>query len=162
MSEKDYPIERIYCKNIKARSKKEFILKLLPNENRGFFPETYYSDTNRLQCYRKAARSFRELFWLFKTRFKTATRKELAKILLDKRHSNIRMYYCDDVEMLMVTTNHGYSAIPSFINAEGHEYSMHLDEYFHEYGETFEDVLQLALQNKDFTYDDINLNPDVF
>lgn len=60
-----------------ARTKYNFI-KLYFEED---CPATFYKETNHNQCSRARSRTFKDLYYLTKTRFKSTTRLEVVKIL---------------------------------------------------------------------------------
>lgn len=154
-------MKRIYYKKgININNKRDFILRLFDEEK---FPTTYYEDTGFIQCKSTYRRSFLDIYWLFKSKFKTATKGELARILLDKRHYYIGMFYCDSINKLVVDIRDNTDDnIGSFINdnySPNNDY--YLNEEFLKEGPSFSKVVKYALRSNKFKLTDINLNKHV-
>jgi hypothetical protein len=156
-------MRKIYYKEGKdIKTKKEYLFSFFPNESDRYFKATYYVDNDRIQCYPTKGRSFMDIYWLMKSKFKTITKGELARMLLDKRNSNIRIYYCDEIKKLTITHDpYGYSGITSFINS-GDYSSVYLNKDYLKHGPSFGQIVKLALKSKKFTLNDIPLNENFF
>jgi len=91
-------MRKIYYKEgIHITNKKEYILTYL-NLNT---PTTYFIENDFIQCRPHRARTFNDLFLLLKAKFKTATKGDLARILLDEENSNdIGCVACPDVHQM--------------------------------------------------------------
>lgn len=158
-------MRKIYYKEGEhIRNKVDYIVNFINREKKvEGYPATYYRDNDFMQCRGVTGRSFKDLFWLFKSKFKTATKGELARILLNKRYSFISIYYCDSINKLVVTYK---SLIDSFINNEHSIFSndpvhigMYMNESYVKEGPNFDELLRYALRSKKFSLGDINLNP---
>lgn len=154
---------KIYYKEGKdIKTKREYLFSFFPNRSDRYFKATYYVDNDHIQCYPTKGRSFMDIYWLMKSKFKTITKGELARMLLDKRNSNIRIYYCDEIKKLTITHDpYGYSGIASFINSSDCS-NVYLNKNYLKYGPSFGQIVKLALKSKKFTLNDISLNETFF
>lgn len=139
-------------------NKKDYILKLFEDNK---FPATYYKDNDFIQCRRVYRRSFMDIFWLFKSKFKTATKGELARILLDKRNFKVGLFYCPDIGRLVldIRTN-DVVLMESFINDDTDLINCkYLREEYRREGPTFNKIVNYAFRSKSFKSNNINFNP---
>lgn len=153
--------EIYYKEGVNINNKRDFILKLFSGKK---FPTTYYKDTDFIQCRSTYRRSFLDIYWLFKSKFKTATKGELARILLDKRNHNIGMFYCDDINKLVLDIRTGDKAydVGSFINDDpNYGGTYFLNEEFLKEGPSFSKVVKYATRSSKFKLTDINISKHV-
>lgn len=140
--------EIYYKEGEHINSKSKYITNYINEGN----PTTLYKDTGFIQCREGRARSFEELFWLFKSRFKTATKGELSRILLDNNNSNIGTVACPSVNKLTVYNRNRQREWPSYTNNGRHVCSYgRLSSTTIKHGPQFYDILKYATRKKDFT-----------
>src|SRR6056297_1967943 len=153
-------MKRIYYKEDEnIDNKKDYILTFIKSGdyNGKYFPETYFKSSDRIQCRPTRRRSFSDIYALFKTKFKTATKGELARILLNKENGYIGLFYCDSTRKLMVD-NREHSAINSFINNNGNIMGPFMNHEYLKFGPSFTQVLNMALKSNKFALDNVKIN----
>jgi len=154
--------EIYYKEGEHINNKKEYIINFFKSHQKYCLPMTYYKDTGFIQCRRKMRRSFNDLFWLFKSKFKTATKGELARILLNKNNKFIGLFYCDDIGKTVLEHKHDDTDInvSGFINEpQEHTWRCHyMDESFPVEGPNFDKLVQYATRSKTFDVKDIEFS----
>lgn len=108
-------------------------------------PTTYYKHNNFVQCRGGKARTFNDLLLLLRSKFKTATRGDLARILLHKNNMNIvGCVPCSYVKQMTF-----YSVDKKLFGryAFNYEYSKHSTI---EKGPQWKDLVRWATRKKDF------------
>lgn len=135
-------MNKIYYKEGKnINNKHDYIIKYLKLDT----PTTYYKHNNFVQCRERKARTFNDLLWLLQSKFKTATKGDLARILLHKNNMNIvGCVPCSDVkQMTFYSTN----------NKKYGHYAFHYKYSKHdiiEKGPQWADLVKWATRKKDF------------
>jgi hypothetical protein len=150
--------EIYYKEGEHIKSKEKYILNFFKSGESIYYPKTYYRDNNFIQCHEKYARSFDDLFWLFKSKFKTATKGELARIILNKNKSDVGVYYCDDIYKMVISKDK-VVAMGFINNYNAGKRTHYMTESFVKEGPNFDKLLKYALRSKKFSLSDINLNP---
>ena len=154
-------MRKIYYKEGEhINNKQEYILNFLPTKN-NFFPPTFYKNSGFIQCRSMARRSFNDIFWLLKSKFKTATRGELARILLDKRLCKADMIYCDNANKLVIGNAKSKDLYPnySFINTgDIKERPLFLDQKLITEGPFFEEVVKYATRSNKFNIKNVKFS----
>lgn len=151
--------EIYYLEGEKIYNKEKYIVTFI----KGGCKQTLYRDTGFIQCREGTYRSFIDLYRLFKSKFKTATKGELARILLNKKYPFISIFYCDSIDKMVIGHK---SVIDSFINNQNSMFpentgirGRYMNEDYVKKGPNFEKLLRHALRSRKFSLNNINLNP---
>lgn len=151
-------MKKIYYKEGKhINNKKDYIITCLTKNT----PTTYFVENDFIQCRNGMARIFNDLLLLLKSKFKIATKGELARILLNKNNPKVGMFYCNEINRLVLDIRDFDDEImESFINDDTDplDCSFPNKNYLYE-GPSLAEVVKLELKSKKFTLEDIDLNP---
>ena len=131
-------------KSKKITNVREYLERYFKNGTKG----SYYKD-GTIQCYPQRNRSFYDLFFIVKARFKEITEEELAFHLIDMFNNNeLRMVPCSDVRKVTFfieeMNDYGYCVLDEIQKYDKYYYEMKYSEI----EPSFKEIEELAKNYK--------------